>query len=106
MKKILPVLVLVAFTVFSVDMEVKGGLEGLAVFREPWALQVAVDLVIATILVGSWIHGDARKRGINPLPFLIALPFLGSMAALAYVVRRGFVARPQPTAALDERVPA
>lgn len=88
MKKIVPVVVLVAFSLFSVELAVKGGLEGWKSLVEPWSLQVALDLVIACFLVGSWIRADARKHGINALPFLVALPFLGSIAALAYVVRR------------------
>src|SRR4051812_8547263 len=90
MKKLLPLLVLVPFTLFSVELAVKGGLEGLAVFREPWALQVALDLCISCVLVGGWMRQDARKHGISALPFLVLLPFVGSVAALAYLVRRNF----------------
>ena len=93
MKKIIPVLVLVAFSLFSVELALKGGLEGWRSLVEPWSLQVALDLVIATFIVGSWLRADARKHGINPLPFLLALPFLGSIAALAYVVRRNAAPR-------------
>lgn len=92
MKKVLPVLVLVAFTLFSVELIAKGGLEGLAVLREPWALQIAVDLCIACFFAGAWLRRDARERGIAALPYLILLPFLGSIAVLAYLVRREVLA--------------
>jgi hypothetical protein len=93
MKKLLPLLVLVPFTLLSVELAIKGGLAGAAVFREPWALQVALDLVISCFFAGMWIRRDARRHGISALPFLIALPFFGSIAALAYVVRRNFAQR-------------
>ena len=49
--------------------------------REPWGMQILLDLAIAMALVGSWLHRDARARGIPALPYLMALPFLGSIAA-------------------------
>jgi hypothetical protein len=53
-------------------------------------MQVAIDLCIACWFSAMWMRQDARKRGISAMPFLIALPFLGSIATLAYVVRRNY----------------
>ena len=48
-----------------------------------------LDLAIAIFLFAGWMRRDARQRGISATPYLVALPFLGSIAALAYLVRRG-----------------
>jgi hypothetical protein len=88
MKKIVPVVVLVAFSILSTVLAVEAGVGGLAALRSGWSLQVTLDLCIALFLVGGWIRRDARERGINPVPYLVALPFLGSIGALLYLVRR------------------
>jgi hypothetical protein len=90
MKKIIPVLVLLAFSVLSVELAIAGASEGINAFKSPWAMQVAIDLCIACWFSAMWMRQDARKRGISAMPFLIALPFLGSIATLAYVVRRNY----------------
>jgi len=97
MKKIVPVVVLVAFTVLSSILVFEAGLGGLAALRSGWSLQVTLDLCISLFLVGGWIRRDARERGINPIPYLVALPFLGSIGALLYLVRRNvFSSAPAP----------
>lgn len=90
MKKIIPVLVLLAFSVFSVELAIAGANEGLNAFKSPWAMQVGIDLYIACWFSAMWMRNDARKHGISALPFLIALPVFGSIATLAYVVRRNY----------------
>jgi hypothetical protein len=92
MKKMLPAIVLVPFWILSSVLVFEAGLGGLSVLRSGWGLQVALDLCISLVLVGGWIKRDARERGINPVPYLIALPFLGSIGALLYLVRRNFFA--------------
>jgi hypothetical protein len=52
-------------------------------------IQVACDLVIALSLVCTWIVQDARSRGHNPWPFVIATLFLGSFGPLLYLLLRG-----------------
>ncbi len=93
MKKLLPALVLLPFTVFSVEVILHEGYSGFLTLaaREPWGMQMLLDLTIALFLVGAWIRRDARARGVNAVPYLVALPLLGSIAALAYLVRRSFV---------------
>ena len=90
MKKIIPVLVLLAFSVFSVELGIAGASEGINAFKSPWAMQVAIDLCIACWFSAMWMRQDARKHGISATPFLIALPIFGSIATLAYVVRRTY----------------
>lgn len=103
-KKLVPVVLLLSFSVLSVALAIAGASQGLAAFASPWAFQVALDLVIATWFAALWIRKDAQEHGIRSLPFLIALPFLGSIATLAYLVRRGFLA-PAPAPA-PARAPA
>lgn len=94
MKKIIPVLVLLSFSVLSVELAIAGWNEGINAFKSPWALQVAIDLCIACWFSAMWMRKDAKKHGINALPFLIALPFVGSLSTLAYVVRRNWGTQP------------
>lgn len=90
MRHVIIGLVLVAFTAFSVLVIVEHGYLGFLTlsFREPWALQMLLDLSIALFLFGSWMRRDARNRGIPVTPYLLLLPFVGSIAALAYLVHR------------------
>jgi hypothetical protein len=94
MKKIVPALVLLPFTAFSVEVIAQHGYFGFLTlsFREPWALQMLLDLTICLFLVAGWIRRDARARGIASWPYLLALPFLGSIGALAYLVHRNLFA--------------
>ena len=94
MKKLIPILALLSFSVFSVEVALKGGPLGFLTLagREPWALQMLMDLGISMFLLGSWIRRDARERGVPWLPYLVALPFLGSIGALAYLVHRSLSA--------------
>ena len=96
MKKWLPVLVLLPFTVFSLEVVMKEGPLGFLTLagREPWGMQMLLDLFISIFLVGGWIRRDARERGLPALPYLALLPFVGSIGALAYLVHRGFAASP------------
>ncbi|MCW5816151.1 MAG: hypothetical protein KIT84_34460 [Labilithrix sp.] len=87
---LVPLLVLVPFTVFSVVCAYEGRADGLRALSHPWAMQVGLDLVISCFLVGGWIRRDAREHGISALPFLVLLPLLGSIAALLYLVRRAW----------------
>ena len=91
MKKLLPILVGVPFTAYSSYVTVTKGYFGFLTLslQEPWAMQLLLDLFISVFLIGSWIRKDAPKHGIPALPYLVALPFLGSMASLAYLVHRG-----------------
>ena len=83
-------LVLVPFTAYSLVVIARQGYFGFLTLaaREPWGMQMLLDLSIALFLIGTAIRRDARERGIPALPYLVALPFLGSISALAYLVHR------------------
>lgn len=90
-KAILPLAVLVPFSAYSIWVILQRGYFGFLelALREPWAGQLLVDLVIAVVISATWMRRDARERNLPVWPYLLALPFLGSLASLAYLVHRG-----------------
>lgn len=86
---------LVAFTTWSLIIVAPEGLPGLlSLLREQaWGQQVFVDLCIALTVSWTWLASEARARGINPWPYLIATPFVGSIAVLAFLIHRELVLR-------------
>jgi hypothetical protein len=92
MKKLLPLLVLVPFVAFSLVIMVQNGIFFLADVCHGWPLQVTLDLYIALFMVGAWMRRDAKQHAINPWPYIAGLPFIGSIAALVYLVRRNLLA--------------
>lgn len=91
LSKILLAFVLVDFVAFTAWVTATGGPVGevLALFSvNPWVVQVFVDLVLALSLVCVWIWNDARSRGANPVPWVLATVFIGSIAPLAYLLAR------------------
>jgi hypothetical protein len=87
---LLPLAILVPFTIFSVEVILQHGYFGFVELARSnaWGMQLLLDLSISLFFIGSWIRRDAKSRGIVALPYLIALPLLGSIAALAYFVHR------------------
>ncbi len=53
-----------------------------------WNLQVFMDLVIAGLLIIVWMFNDAKQRGVNAWPYVIATLFLGTIPPLWYLIRR------------------
>jgi hypothetical protein len=85
--------VLAAFTAFSLWVIYGYGYTGFLALagREPWALQLLIDLAISLSFAVGWVRADARRLGIAAWPFVAATPFVGSIAVLAYMVRRAGV---------------
>ena len=54
--------------------------------HSPAGWQVFADLVIALVLVLTWLVPEARRGGHNPWPWVVATLFLGSIGPLAYMV--------------------
>jgi hypothetical protein len=59
-----------------------------AAVATPAGIQVLVDLTIALSLFTVWMWRDARERGIAVWPFVLLTATLGSIGALAYLLRR------------------
>lgn len=89
-------LILAAFGTYSLWVVAGHGYTGFLSLagREPWALQMLLDLVIACSFGIGWMRRDARPRGIAIWPFAIATVALGSIGLLGYVVWRGFARAP------------
>ena len=86
-RKPLAIALLLPFTAFTVFALMQVGYVGLFTYQMQNAggWQVLIDLVIALILVISWMIPDARATGRNPWPWVVATLFLGSIAPLAYL---------------------
>jgi hypothetical protein len=84
------VVVFLAFSVFTDWLVLKEGYTGFLRLsaREPWGLQMLLDVSIAIGLFLLWMVPDARRRGITAWPYVIVCVALGSIGALAYLVHR------------------
>ncbi|MBI3785919.1 MAG: DUF2834 domain-containing protein [Deltaproteobacteria bacterium] len=51
-------------------------------------IQIFTDLIIALSVFLAWMVPDARSRRISPLPYVLLTLTLGSIGALAYLIRR------------------
>jgi hypothetical protein len=82
--------VLVPFFAFSVVVSSRHGAFGFVdmAMRGGWETQVFLDLVIALTVASTVVHRDARKRGISPWPWMVAMAALGSIGMLGYFAYR------------------
>ncbi len=89
------VVLLLAFTLFSVHLVHDQGFFGFLTLarREPWALQMLLDLTIALALFLTWMVPDARRLGLPYLPYVLGTLALGSIGALSYLIHREIAAR-------------
>ena len=94
MRFIIPLVVFIPFTIFSVFVVADQGLWALVEgHKAGWGLQVFLDLVIAAVISLTYIVPEAKQRGINPWPYVALTPILGSIVLLAYLVHRAVVER-------------
>ncbi len=92
-KRLLVALVFVDFLAISAWAMWKVGYFGIwaAAISGPGELQVLADLFVACGLASAWVLRDARERGVNAWPFVVAaLPF-GSIPLLGYVLVRDWL---------------
>ncbi len=77
---LIPFLILTAYAVWDV------GLIGIPEYHlhSSAGWQVFTDLVIALIMLLFFLVRDARQRGVNPWPWVVASMFTGSIAPLVY----------------------
>jgi hypothetical protein len=97
-------LVLLDFVALSVwALATGGGLGALVELHteSPWAIQISCDLVLALSMLSFFVWRDARENGRNPVPWLVATLFTGSIAPLLY-----FVLRPSAGETVVEAAPA
>lgn len=85
----LALIALVTFTTYSLTILANEGVAAIFdLFGGGWSQQIFIDLFIACGVGTFWIIPDAKKHGISPWPFVIALPFVGSIASLTYITVR------------------
>ena len=82
--------VLLAFGVFSMWVMLDVGYFGIwaSGFESPGATQILFDLVISCLVFSCWMLADAKARGVNPWPWLLAIVATGSIAILVYLIVR------------------
>jgi hypothetical protein len=83
--------VLFPFLAFSVWVALVDGPVGYLALagREPWGLQMLLDLAIALFFVTGWMIADARRKAITVWPFVAMTIALGSIGPLSYLLVRG-----------------
>ncbi len=86
--------VLLVFGAFSTWVIWRDGYFGFVTLarHDRWALQMLIDLALSLVVANAWVLADARRRGIAAWPFVVASVGVGSIAVLAYMVRRAFAA--------------
>ncbi|MEM9254341.1 MAG: hypothetical protein AAGA91_02775 [Pseudomonadota bacterium] len=57
--------------------------------HSPAGWQVFFDLVIALLLILTWLVPNARSCGRNPWPWVVATLFIGSLSPLLYLATQG-----------------
>jgi len=86
-KKTLVIILLIPFSALSAYAVYKVGYIGIIDYHRhsPAGWQVIADLVIACILCLTWLIPEAKRKGRNPMPFVIITLFLGSFGPLLYL---------------------
>ena len=90
-KRTLAIVILVPFLVLTLYSVAQAGYVGLFEYQlqSPAGWQVLVDLVIALLLVLTWLVPEARRKGKIPWPWVAATLFLGSISPLLYLAVNG-----------------
>lgn len=90
LRVLLLLLALVLFGGYSVWALLQVGYIGIwaSGFASPGTLQILIDLVISCLVFSSWMIADAKSRGVNSAPWLIAILTTGSIAILVYLLFR------------------
>ena len=86
-RRLLAIAILIPFTLLTVYAVAEVGYIGLLDYQlqSPAGWQVFADLVVALILVLTWLIPEARRTGRNPWPWVVATLFLGSIGPLLYM---------------------
>ena len=87
-RKVLVIALLIPFALITAYALGTVGYMGIVAYHlpSPAGWQVFSDLVVALVLVCSWMIVDARKHGRSVIPYLVATLFLGSFGPLAYLL--------------------
>ncbi len=86
-QKMLAIILLIPFSLLSLYAVIEVGYIGIFDYHRhsPAGWQVFTDLVIALVLVLTWMIPQARREGRNPWPWVAITLFLGSIGPLLYL---------------------
>lgn len=86
-RKTLSIILLVPFLALTVYALMTVGYIGIFDYHRhsPAGWQVFTDLVIALVLLLTWLIPEARRHGRNPWPWVVMTLFLGSIGPLLYL---------------------
>lgn len=86
----LPLVAFLAFTSYTLSVAAQHSLLGFVAdhLKGGWSLQVFLDLCVAATCFWVVAVPDSRRRGLNPWPYVVLTPLLGSVALLAWFVHR------------------
>ncbi len=85
-RKALAIIIVVPFSVLTAWALMNGGIAGILSFHQsPGGWQVFTDLVIALVLLLTFLVPHARDRGRNPWPWVAMTLALGSFGPLLYL---------------------
>ncbi len=86
-RRALAIILLIPFSALTLYAVAQVGYVGIFDYQRhsPAGWQVFADLVIALILVLTWLVPDARRNGRNPWPWVGATLLLGSLGPLLYL---------------------
>jgi hypothetical protein len=87
-KKLLAIIILIPFTLLTAFAVAEVGYIGIFEYHvhSPAGWQVITDLVIALVLLLTWLIPEARKTGRNPWPWVALTLVAGSFGPLLYIV--------------------
>ncbi len=90
-RRTLAIAILIPFTLLTLYAVSQVGFIGIFEYHlhSPAGWQVIADLVIALVLLLTWLVPEARKAGRNPWPWVVATLLLGSIGPLLYLVFTG-----------------
>jgi len=87
-RRTLALILLVPFSVLTLYAVAQVGYVGIFEYHRhsPAGWQVFADLVVALVLVLTWLVPEARRAGRSPWPWVVVTLFLGSLGPLLYLV--------------------
>ena len=80
------------FSLFSLWVMMDIGYFGIweAGIASSGSVQILLDLVIACVIITSWLIQDAKSLGIKSAPWVIAIVLSGCIGILPYLIFREF----------------
>ncbi|HEY0136453.1 MAG TPA: DUF2834 domain-containing protein [Nannocystis sp.] len=63
-------------------------------FQNSATILLAVDLVLAIVMIAGWMWVDANRHGLRVWPYLLVTALFGSAGPLLYLIRRESALKP------------